>query len=134
MEDIERKKEMEGKKGKKGEKGAEKKKKTEEKGGSDDIVHSAAMAHAAKILERMANQNTFADVTEDFKFWEDQSDLYRDESTLLPLWRFSFIVILLLDVPTGKGPNAVADAALQVHQRDPLARAVVDEHGGNTRS
>ena len=85
MEDIERKKEMEGKKGKKGDKGAEKKKKTEEKGGSDDIVHSAAMAHAAKILERMANQNTFADVTEDFKFWEDQSDLYRDEGTLLPL-------------------------------------------------
>ena len=29
-------------------------------------------------------------MTEDFKFWEDQSDLYRDEGTLLPLWRFSF--------------------------------------------
>ena len=51
-----------------------------------------------------------------------------------PFWRFSFIVVLLLDVPTGKGANAVADAALQVHQRDPLARAIVDEHGGNARS
>ena len=30
--------------------------------GADNIVHSAAMAHAAKILERMVNQNTFADV------------------------------------------------------------------------
>ena len=54
---------------------------------AQDVVHSAAMARAAKILERMANQNTFSDVTEDFKFWEDQSDLYRDEGTLLPLWR-----------------------------------------------
>ena len=90
MEDIERKKEMEGKKNKK-DKGATEKKKTKaQEGGSEDIVHSAAMAHAAKILERMANQNTFSDVTEDFKFWEDQSDLYRDEGTLLPLWRFSF--------------------------------------------
>merc|ERR550514_2221197 len=80
---------MEGKKNKK-DKGAAPKKKVKEETGSEDIVHSAAMAHASKILERMANQNTFADVTEDFKFWEDQSDLYRDEGTLLPLWRFSF--------------------------------------------
>jgi dynein intermediate chain 1 len=87
IEDIERKKEQEGKKNKKGDKGATSTKKKQQEGGSDDIVHSSAMAHAAKILERMANQNTFADVTEDFKFWEDQSDLYRDEGTLLPLWR-----------------------------------------------
>ena len=90
IEDIERKKEMEGKKGKKDKGGGTTTKKKENQGGSEDIVHSAAMAHAAKILERMTNQNTFADVTEDFKFWEDQSDLYRDEGTLLPLWRFSF--------------------------------------------
>jgi len=90
MEDIERKKELEGKKGKK-DKGAQPtKKQSVQESGSEDVVHSSAMAHAAKILERMANQNTFADVTEDFKFWEDQSDLYRDEGTLLPLWRFSF--------------------------------------------
>jgi len=88
MEDIERKKELEGKKGKK-DKGvvASKKPIAAVQSGDGDIVHSAAMAHAAKILERMTNQNTFADVTEDFKFWEDQSDLYRDEGTLLPLWR-----------------------------------------------
>ena len=90
IEDIERKKEMEGKKGKKDKGGGTATKKKENQGGSEDVVHSAAMAHAAKILERMTNQNTFADVTEDFKFWEDQSDLYRDEGTLLPLWRFSF--------------------------------------------
>ena len=112
IEDLERKRELEGKKGKGGK---TTKKKVEKSAGTlpplcppssprplhpppstirapsgDDIVHSEAMAHAAKILERMANQNTFADVTEDFKFWEDQSDLYRDEGTLLPLWRFQF--------------------------------------------
>ena len=87
MEDIERKKELEGKKNKKDKNAAAPKKAAAAQSGSEDVVHSAAMAHAAKILERMANQNTFADVTEDFKFWEDQSDLYRDEGTLLPLWR-----------------------------------------------
>lgn len=86
MEDLERKKELEGKKSKKG--GAPKKTTNQsQQKGSEDVVHTAAMAHAAKILERMCNQNTFSDVTEDFKFWEDQSDLYRDEGTLLPLWR-----------------------------------------------
>ena len=49
IEDIERKKEMEGKKGKKGAETAKKTKKVEQSG-SDDIVHSAAMAHASKIL------------------------------------------------------------------------------------
>jgi dynein intermediate chain 1 len=101
IEDLERKREMEGKKSKKEKGGAAPtdKKKKDVQGGSDDIVHSAAMSHAAKILERMANQNTFADVTEDFKFWEDQSDLYRDEGTLLPLWRCAPAA-----VPCGSAP------------------------------
>jgi len=90
MEDIERKKELEGKKSKKDKGGAAPKKQQQQQSGTEDVVHSAAMAHAAKILERMCNQNSFSDVTEDFKFWEDQSDLYRDEGTLLPLWRFQF--------------------------------------------
>lgn len=95
-EDLDRKKEQESKKGKKekgkdGAGGAKEESGTAAKDESkDNIVHSAAMAHAAKILERMANQNTFADVTEDFKFWEDASDTFRDEGTLLPLWRFSY--------------------------------------------
>jgi len=66
MEDLERKKELEGKKSKKG--GAPKKATNQaQQKGSEDVVHTAAMAHAAKILERMCNQNTFSDVTEDFK-------------------------------------------------------------------
>ena len=46
---------------------------------------------AAKILERMVNQNTYNDIAQDFKYWEDASDEFREtEGTLLPLWRFVF--------------------------------------------
>jgi len=56
----------------------------------DDMVHSQKMANALKILERMVNQNAEDDIFQDFKYWEDASDLYRNsEGSLLPLWRFS---------------------------------------------
>lgn len=89
MEDQERKRDADSKKGKKlKDDDAKKSKKDQAKEGETNVIHSTQMAHAAKILERMTNQNTFADVCEDFKFWEDQSDMYRDEGTLLPLWKF----------------------------------------------
>ena len=80
-------------------KNAEKKKSTTG-GGADenipksskesDMVHSQKMSNALKILERMVNQNAEDEIFQDFKFWEDQSDLYRNgEGSLLPLWRFS---------------------------------------------
>ncbi|KAL3866455.1 hypothetical protein ACJMK2_043751 [Sinanodonta woodiana] len=54
----------------------------------DDI---SRINRASKIVERMVNQNTYDDIAQDFKYWEDPSDEYRDnEGTLLPLWRFSF--------------------------------------------
>ena len=54
-----------------------------------DVIHSEACMHACKIIERMVNQNTYDDITQDYKFWEDASDQYRDgEGTLLPLWKF----------------------------------------------
>lgn len=65
---------------------------------------------AARILERMVNQNTYNDIAlgtnkkinqlnnrkhhvilADFKYWEDASDEFREtEGTLLPLWKFGF--------------------------------------------
>jgi len=49
------------------------------------------VSRAAKIVERMVNQNTFDDIAQDFKYWEDMSDEYRDsEGTLLPLWKFLY--------------------------------------------
>ncbi|KAK7116011.1 dynein intermediate chain 2, ciliary-like isoform X2 [Littorina saxatilis] len=54
----------------------------------DDI---SRVGTAAKIVERMVNQNTFDDIAQDFKYYEDTSDEYREmEGTILPLWRFSY--------------------------------------------
>jgi len=56
----------------------------------DDMVHSAKMGAALKILERMVNQNAEDEIFQDFKYWEDASDQFREgEGSLLPLWRFS---------------------------------------------
>ena len=39
----------------------------------------------------MVNQNTFDDVLQDFAFYEDTSDEFRDSlGTLLPLWKFVY--------------------------------------------
>ncbi|XP_054666392.1 dynein axonemal intermediate chain 1 isoform X2 [Grus americana] len=55
---------------------------------SDDINK---ISKAAKIMERMVNQNTFDDIAQDFKYFEDASDEYRDQQgTLLPLWKFQY--------------------------------------------
>jgi len=49
------------------------------------------VANAANILERMVNQNTFDDISQDFAYFEDASDEFRDqEGTLLPLWKFTY--------------------------------------------
>ncbi|CAJ0965851.1 unnamed protein product, partial [Ranitomeya imitator] len=46
---------------------------------------------SSKIMERMVNQNTFDDVTQDFRYFEDVADEFREqEGTLLPLWRFQY--------------------------------------------
>lgn len=95
MEDHERKREAERKQKKSGKGGEADKKGGEADGGKltvptlESTIHGAEMAHASKILERMVNQNTYDDITHDFRFWEDASDLYREgEGTLLPLWKF----------------------------------------------
>ena len=43
-------------------------------------------------MERMVNQNDNHDIIDDYKYWEDQSDLYKDDGNLLPL-----------EVPVGEG-------------------------------
>ena len=62
----------------------------DDEGHGDDVIHSAAMGKSLSVLERMVNQNSQDEIYQDFKFWEDPSDEFRDgEGTLLPLWRFS---------------------------------------------
>lgn len=44
-----------------------------------------------QILERMINQNIFDDIGNDYRYWEDPADEYREgEGNLLPLWRFQY--------------------------------------------
>jgi len=39
----------------------------------------------------MCNQNTFDDVAQDFKYWDDPSDSFKEgEASLLPLWKLTY--------------------------------------------
>ena len=54
-----------------------------------DTLHGPAMGKAVKVVERMVNQNSYDDIAQDFKYWDDASDTFREgEGTLLPLWKF----------------------------------------------
>nr|XP_057915864.1 dynein axonemal intermediate chain 1-like [Doryrhamphus excisus] len=54
----------------------------------DDITQ---VAKAAKLFERMVNQNTFNEIAQDFRYFEDAADEFREqEGTLLPLWKFQY--------------------------------------------
>ena len=54
-----------------------------------DPFKSDVMSRAAQVLERTVNQNSFNDIAQDFKYWDDASDQFREgEGTLLPLWKF----------------------------------------------
>ncbi|XP_067144430.1 dynein axonemal intermediate chain 1 isoform X2 [Centruroides vittatus] len=43
----------------------------------------------AKIMERMLNLTIFDEIAQDFKYWEDPSDAFRNSGSLLPLWKFN---------------------------------------------
>ncbi|XP_069669173.1 dynein intermediate chain 2, ciliary [Periplaneta americana] len=56
---------------------------------TSDVTNRTLLA--VKTLERMINQNTYDDIAQDYRYWEDPSDEYRDEEgTLLPLWKFVY--------------------------------------------
>ncbi|XP_071647830.1 dynein intermediate chain 2, ciliary [Temnothorax longispinosus] len=49
------------------------------------------MLQAAKTLERMVNQNIFDDISQDYRYWDDPSDEFKEgEGSLLPLWKFCY--------------------------------------------
>ncbi|KAL0488972.1 dynein intermediate chain [Acrasis kona] len=56
-----------------------------------EIVHGEAMARSAQLMERMVNQNSHDEILQDFKFWDDPSDDFKDplSGSVLPLWSFS---------------------------------------------
>ncbi|KAH6586463.1 hypothetical protein BASA50_000418 [Batrachochytrium salamandrivorans] len=60
--------------------------------GEDVYYKNTDLRKAMITVERMTNQNTFDDISQDFKYWEDASDEFGDRKagTLLPLWKFIF--------------------------------------------
>ena len=55
-----------------------------------DLTYTQSMAYSLKLMERLVNQNAEDEIYQDFKYWEDASDQYREgQGSLLPLWRFS---------------------------------------------
>jgi dynein intermediate chain 1, axonemal len=56
--------------------------------GGDGVLASPELGLAAKVVERMVNQNTYDNIALDFKYWDDASDQFKQlEGTLLPLWK-----------------------------------------------
>ena len=56
-----------------------------------DTIHSEAMANALKIMERLVNQNAQDEIFQDFKYYEDKGDQFREhgEGVVMPLWTFA---------------------------------------------
>jgi len=66
----------------------------EERTAKDEGAWSAAakilQLPEVKKVERMLNQNSFDDVLQDFKYWEDPSDEFKSgRGSVLPLWKFN---------------------------------------------
>jgi dynein intermediate chain 1 len=66
-------------------------KKKERQKTAQEIIHSESMARSTQLMERMINQNSHDEILEDFKFWNDPSDDFKDppSGSVLPLWKFS---------------------------------------------
>lgn len=48
-------------------------------------------AQCWQTIERIVNQNIYDDIAQDYRYYEDPSDEFREgEGTLLPLWKFSY--------------------------------------------
>lgn len=56
------------------------------------IQENERFKKSAMILERMISQNNFEEIIIDYKFWDDEADNFRNEGSLLPLWKFSNIL------------------------------------------
>lgn len=58
---------------------------------AEALAVNQKMLQAAKTLERMVNQNIFDEIGQDYRYWNDPSDEFKDgEGSLLPLWKFQY--------------------------------------------
>lgn len=70
-------------------KDAEKAKKSDKNASTDEL--NKKYLQCWQVLERMINQNIYDEIAQDYRYYEDPSDEFREEEgTLLPLWKFSY--------------------------------------------
>ncbi|XP_046145422.1 dynein intermediate chain 2, ciliary [Osmia bicornis bicornis] len=68
-----------------------KKEDLKKKAQTESMALMSRMLQAAKTLERMVNQNIFDEILQDYRYWDDPSDEFKNgEGSLLPLWKFSY--------------------------------------------
>ncbi|KAL0820400.1 hypothetical protein ABMA28_006283 [Loxostege sticticalis] len=70
-------------------------KKTTKHAKSAQQIHDEQLAQRIReawaILERLVNQNIYDDIAQDYRYWDDPSDEFREGmGSLLPLWKFQF--------------------------------------------
>ncbi|XP_072942856.1 dynein intermediate chain 2, ciliary isoform X2 [Epargyreus clarus] len=58
-------------------------------------IHDEQLAQRIReawaILERLVNQNIYDDIAQDYRYWDDPSDEFREGmGSLLPLWKFQY--------------------------------------------
>ncbi|OXU21878.1 hypothetical protein TSAR_015959 [Trichomalopsis sarcophagae] len=64
---------------------------SKKKAQQDSTAMTNRMLQSVKTLERMVNQNIFDDISQDYRYWDDPSDEFKDgEGSLLPLWKFFY--------------------------------------------
>ncbi|KOB71777.1 Dynein intermediate chain 2, ciliary [Operophtera brumata] len=71
------------------------KKKTAKHVKSAQQIHDEQLAQRIReawaILERLVNQNVYDDIAQDFRYWDDPSDEFREGmGSVLPLWKFQY--------------------------------------------
>ncbi|VVD04673.1 unnamed protein product [Leptidea sinapis] len=58
-------------------------------------IHDEQLAQRIReawtVLERLVNQNIYDDISQDYRYWDDPSDEFREGmGSLLPLWKFQY--------------------------------------------
>lgn len=67
----------------------------------------ALVSNALLLAERLVAEILFADVVSDYKFWSDPSDSYKQEGSLLPLWKFATNFKEVLGIKTVKPVSCI---------------------------
>ncbi|XP_063540251.1 dynein intermediate chain 2, ciliary isoform X1 [Cydia strobilella] len=82
-------------------------------------IHDEQLAQRVReawaVLERLVNQNIYDDIAQDYRYWDDPSDDFREGmGSLLPLWKFQYEPMR---------SHAVCDVAWNPHYQDLFAVA-----------